>query len=46
MDKLEIERIKIIAQNQLENLSEDEQSAAYYLRDIVLNAEILLNDAY
>lgn len=46
MDKDQLMQIKNLAENQLENLSEDEQGATYYLKDIVEAAEALLYSGY
>lgn len=46
MNKEDIMKIKIIAENQLENLSDDDQGAAYYLKEIIESAENLLYSGY
>lgn len=46
MDKEQIMQIKNIAENQLENLSDDDKGAAYYLKEIVESAETLLYSGY
>ncbi|MDT2011140.1 hypothetical protein [Carnobacterium divergens] len=42
----QIKTILIIAQQQLNDLSEDEKEAKYYLNQIVESAEVLLNSGY
>lgn len=46
MEKTIIEHIKILAEQELSNLTENEQGAKYYLMQIIEAAETLLNDGY
>ncbi|MBO0438932.1 hypothetical protein [Candidatus Enterococcus ikei] len=46
LDKNELLRVKSIIQNLQSDLSDSEKGADYYLKDILLNIEILTNDAY
>lgn len=46
MDKEQIMQIKNIADHQLENLSDDDRGAEYYLKEIIESAENLLYSGY
>jgi hypothetical protein len=46
MNKDQISQIKSIAEEQLENLTENDRGTAWYLKQIIESANVILADGY